>query len=40
MIFILSQDATKMKNLHDTYFSVFYVINYLFLHGVFTCDDA
>jgi hypothetical protein len=38
--FILSQDATKMKNQHDTYFSGFYVINYLFLHKVFACDDA
>jgi hypothetical protein len=40
IFFILSQDATKMKNQHDTYFSGFYVINYLFLHKVFACDDA
>jgi hypothetical protein len=35
-----SQDAHKNENQHDTYFCGFYVINYLFLPRVYTCDDA
>jgi hypothetical protein len=35
-----SKDAHNHEKQHDTYFSGFYVINYLFLHRVFTCDDA
>jgi hypothetical protein len=37
---ILSQNAHKIKFQHHAYFCGFYVINYLFLHRVFTCDDA
>jgi hypothetical protein len=40
-MFILSQDAhKKMKTSMMHNFSGLYVINYYFLHRVFTCDDA
>jgi hypothetical protein len=40
MIFILSQDAHKIKTQHDAYFSgITFFINYSSLNMVFICDD-
>jgi hypothetical protein len=36
----LSPNAHKRKSQHDAQFSSFYLIDYLFLHRVFTYDDA